>query len=256
MNDLIGFFDSGVGGVSVLHVAQKVLPNEHYLFYGDNQNAPYGTKSLAEIRDLSRRGIDHLLARDVKAVVIACNTATSAYAEILRSEVSIPVIAMEPAIKPAQEARSHGDILALATRATLSLPKFRRLMGLYGDNVIPVVGEGFVELVENGLCGTPEADQVLRGVLSPYMDRTIDAIVLGCTHYPFLAPEIQALFPGARIFDGRLGTVLQLKRRLEAEHLLTGDTRGSITLESSGGEAVCRLMERLMRQLDDINPDA
>ena len=84
MNDLIGFFDSGVGGVSVLHVAQKVLPNEHYLFYGDNQNAPYGTKSLAEIRDLSRRGIDHLLSRDVKAVVIACNTATSAYAEILR----------------------------------------------------------------------------------------------------------------------------------------------------------------------------
>ena len=105
MNDLIGFFDSGVGGVSVLHTARRILPNEHFLYYGDNGHAPYGPKPLEEIRRLSAESVGVLLDRGVKAVVIACNTATSAYAEILRAELKLPVIGMEPALKPAQEAR-------------------------------------------------------------------------------------------------------------------------------------------------------
>ena len=162
MNDCIGFFDSGVGGISVLHTARQLLPNENFLYYGDNGNAPYGPKPLEEIRRLSKNSIRLLLDHGVKAIVIACNTATSAYAEIVRSQLSMPIIGMEPAIKPAQLARKGGDVLVLATKATLSLPKFHRLMDQYGESVIPIVGEGLVELVESGVI-TNKAKTLHRG---------------------------------------------------------------------------------------------
>ena len=150
MKDIIGILDSGVGGISVLRRAVQLLPNENFLFYGDNANAPYGRRPLEEIRTLSRQATDYLLEKDVKALVIACNTITSAYAETLRAEVSIPVIGMEPAVKPASLARSGGKILALATRATLSLERFSRLMEHYGEGVIPLEGKGLVEIVDPG----------------------------------------------------------------------------------------------------------
>lgn len=253
MNNLIGFFDSGAGGISVLHSAHRLLPNENLLFFGDNRNAPYGSRPLDEIRRLTRAGIDRLLARDVKAIVIACNTATSAYADILREELTIPVIGMEPAIKPAQLSRHGGEVLALATKATLSLPKFQRLMALYGEGVIPIVGEGLVELVESGQAGSPAADDALERLLKPYLSRSIDAIVLGCTHYPFLAPSIRRLFPHAAIFDGREGTVLQLKRRLEQRGMLSDcASPGLIELTTSGDTHALDRMHSLMRALDAL----
>ena len=187
MRDWIGIFDSGMGGISVLHAARRVLPHENFLYYGDNGNAPYGPRPVEEIRRLTGAAIDRLLERGVKAIVIACNTATSAYAEILRARLTMPVVGMEPALKPAQAARRGGEILVLATHATLTLPKFQRLMERYGDAAIPVVGEGLVELVEAGLAGTPAADAALERLLAPYRSRPIDCIVLGCTHYPFLS---------------------------------------------------------------------
>lgn len=250
MKDLIGFFDSGVGGISVLHTARTLLPNENFLYYGDNGNAPYGGKPLDEIRSLSRNAVDKLLQRDVKAIVIACNTATSAYAAILRAEVDLPVIGMEPAIKPAQEHRSGGEILALATRATLSLPKFKNLMARYGERVIPVVGEGFVDLVEAGLADSEEARHTVERVLAPWRDHKIDSIVLGCTHYPFLQKHIQACFPGKTIYDGRLGTAMQLKRRLEETGRLSRGGTGTLELETSGGPGTLELMRSLLRSLD------
>lgn len=249
MNDLIGFFDSGVGGVSVLHTASKLLPNENFLYYGDNGNAPYGIRSLDEIRSLCARVVDILLDRGVKAIVIACNTATSAYAEILRSEVDIPVVGMEPAIKPAQLNRRGGEVIALATKATLSLPKFERLMGIYGENVVPVVGEGLVELVESGKAGTSESDEALEKLLSPYVERQIDSIVLGCTHYPFLESGIRRLFPKADIYDGRFGTAMQLRHLLELHGLLSDDTPGTIEYQTSGDASTIQLMQRLMTSL-------
>ena len=157
MNDLIGFFDSGVGGISVLHEARRLLPNEHFLFYGDNLHAPYGPRPLEEIRALSAAGIDILFSRGVKAIVIACNTATSAYAEIVRkAHPELPIVGMEPALKPAHFARHGGKVIVLATDATLRLEKFERLMRLYGDDVITVVGQGLVELVESGRARSPE----------------------------------------------------------------------------------------------------
>ena len=127
MKDLIGFFDSGLGGISVLHEARRVMPNENYLFFGDNKNAPYGPRPLEEIRALSAAGIQRLLDREVKAIVIACNTATSAYADIVRARhPELPIIGMEPALKPAHYARHGGKVIVLATDATLRLEKFKR----------------------------------------------------------------------------------------------------------------------------------
>lgn len=250
MNDLIGFFDSGVGGVSVLHTARRILPNEHFLYYGDNGHAPYGPKPLEEIRRLSAESVGVLLDRGVKAVVIACNTATSAYAEILRAELKLPVIGMEPALKPAQEARHGGEILVLATQATLTLPKFQRLMKRYGDHVIPVVGRGLVELVEAGKADSPETEAALRELLGRYVDRSIDSVVLGCTHYPFLAGAIQRMFPEAELFDGRTGTCMRLKHLLEAGGLRSKGTEGSVEFLTSGDASTIALMRRLMAELD------
>lgn len=250
MNDLIGFFDSGVGGVSVLHTARRILPNEHFLYYGDNGHAPYGPKPLEEIRRLSAESVGVLLDRGVKAVVIACNTATSAYAEILRAELKLPVIGMEPALKPAQEARHGGEILVLATQATLTLPKFQRLMKRYGDHVIPVVGRGLVELVEAGKADSPETEAALRELLGRYVGRRIDSVVLGCTHYPFLAGAIRRMFPEAELFDGRTGTCMRLKHLLEAGGLRSKGTEGSVEFLTSGDASTIALMRRLMAELD------
>lgn len=250
MNDLIGFFDSGVGGVSVLHTARRILPNEHFLYYGDNGHAPYGPKPLEEIRRLSAESVGVLLDRGVKAVVIACNTATSAYAEILRAELKLPVIGMEPALKPAQEARHGGEILVLATQATLTLPKFQRLMKRYGDHVIPVVGRGLVELVEAGKADSPETEAALRELLGRYVGRSIDSVVLGCTHYPFLAGAIQRMFPEAELFDGRTGTCMRLKHLLEAGGLRSKGTEGSVEFLTSGDASTIALMRRLMAEMD------
>ena len=243
MKDLIGILDSGVGGVSVLQKAAELLPHENFIYFGDNANAPYGPRTHAEIRELSAKAVDHVLRHDVKAIVLACNTMTAAYAAELRQVAKIPVIGMEPAVKPASLARNKGYILAMATRATLHLDKFSRLMELYGQNV---EGKDLVEIVESGRADTPAAEDALRNIFMPYMNRQIDGIVLGCTHYPFLRKEIERFFPNAGIFDGREGTVRQLKRRLEETGCLTGNkTSGKISFETSGTEDHLNLMQRL-----------
>ena len=250
MNDLIGFFDSGVGGVSVLHEARQLLPNEHFLFYGDNLHAPYGPRSLEDIRALCAAGINRLFERDVKAIVIACNTATSAYAEIVRTaHPELPIVGMEPALKPAHFARHGGKVIALATDATLRLEKFERLMRLYGDDVITVVGRGLVELVESGKARAPEATAQLEALLGPYRGMQIDAVVLGCTHFPFLRDPIRRLFPQAEIFDGRRGTAMRLMDLLNKNGLRSDDSPGSVEYQSSAGPEAVALMRRMMDEL-------
>lgn len=246
MKDLIGILDSGVGGVSVLQKAAELLPNENFIYFGDNANAPYGPRSADEIRMLSAKAVQHVLDHDVKAIVLACNTMTAAYAAELRQSATIPVIGMEPAVKPASLARNKGYILAMATKATLHLDKFSRLMELYGQNVIPVEGVGLVEIVESGKADSLEATEALRSIFMPYMQRQIDGIVLGCTHYPFLRKQIESFFPNAGIFDGREGTVRQLKRLLEESDSLTSQQKpGTICFETSGNDCAIQLMEQL-----------
>ena len=246
MKDIIGILDSGVGGISVLKKAVELLPNENFIYYGDNANAPYGPRPIDEIRRLSALAIDHLLAQDIKALVIACNTITAAYASIIRSHTDIPIIGMEPAVKPASMIRSDGKILALATRATLSLDKFSKLMENYGEGVVPIEGVGLVEIVERGEMDSITAAHAIDTLFAPYTNEKIDGVVLGCTHYPFLRRQIERVFPGVPIFDGREGTVRQLARLLEARHALSTRTeRGNIEFQTSGSNATLELMKRL-----------
>lgn len=248
MKDCIGILDSGVGGISVLRKAVELLPNENFIYFGDNKNAPYGPKPLEEIRALSAQAVDHLLWQDVKALVLACNTITAAYAADIRSRVDIPVIGMEPAVKPASLARDGGLVLALATRATLALDKFSRLMDSYGEGVVPIEGVGLVELVEAGKADSAEACEALESLFAPYLNRQVDGIVLGCTHYPFLRGQIESFFPKAQIFDGREGTVRQLARLLSQKGLCSPQTScGTVRFETSGGDETLALMERLFQ---------
>ncbi len=241
----IGVFDSGVGGISVLSELVRCLPGEDFLYYGDTLHAPYGTKSQGEVLAYVRGVMNHLMAQDVKAVVIACNTATSVAAATLRQELSLPIIGMEPALKPASEMRHGGQILVLATPMTLRLPKFQALYARYGEGAVPLPCPGLMELVEQQ--AFDQASRYLAELFSPYDMAQVDAIVLGCTHYVFLRPCLQQLLPPhVLVLDGNAGTARQLHRVLEARHLLN-DRGGSIRFETSGDRAtVLPLLAQLL----------
>ncbi len=249
----IGFFDSGVGGVSVLKEAVKLLPNENFIYYGDNANAPYGTKTEQEIQDLSLACGDFLISKGVKAIVMACNTATSVAVRQMREQYSIPVISIEPAVKPAMETSYDGDIIVLATEGTLAQPRYNLLLErLHAtERVINVQCKGLVTLIEKGKINSKEMDEYIRCIFAPYSSHRVDTVVLGCTHYSFVKNKIKQFlyenFHGNRhVIDGNGGTVRQLKRVLEEKGLLTASTKkGKITFFSSGDRKFIRLMKRL-----------
>ena len=237
-NSPIGMFDSGSGGISVLREAVKMLPNEDFIYYGDSLNAPYGTKSEAQVLDLAENAMRFLLEKDVKAIVIACNTATAAAARTLREKYPIPIIGMEPALKPASEMQKNGVILVLATPGTLKSEKYALLSEKYGSHSIPLPCPGLMEFAERGECDSEALDEYLDALFAPYRDTAIDAAVLGCTHYVFLKRAIQKHLPAScAVIDGNEGTVRQLIRRLQVEDLLCkSDKKGIISMFSSGND--------------------
>ena len=178
----VGVFDSGMGGISVLRELRAQLPGENIIYYGDTAHAPYGTKPPSEVMDRVRQVMALLMERQAKAVLIACNTATSVAAATLRAELSLPIIGMEPALKPASELRHGGRILVMATPLTLRLPKFQALMARYGEGAIPLPCPGLMELVEEGELDGPEVEDYLTRLLTPYRHTPLYAVVLGCTH--------------------------------------------------------------------------
>ena len=244
----IGMFDSGFGGVGVLAEAVRALPEEDFIFVGDNARAPYGARAPEEVLRFTHEAVDKLIQMGCKAIVIACNTATSAAAAPLRQELTLPIIGMEPALKPASLMPGEGKILVLATAVTLHLEKFQRLMALYGKDAVPVPCPVLVEHVERGEVEGPLVEASLRGLLAPFMDQPIKADVLGCTHYVFLRRTLAAVLPGVPLVDGNAGTIRQLRRRLQEENLLRRqpDHKGSATLLSSSEEAQSR-MEAMLR---------
>ncbi len=243
----VGVFDSGVGGISTLQEMVRQLPGEHFLYYGDMKNAPYGTKTPEEVRVCVREVVRKLLERKIKALVIACNTATSAAAAELRAELDIPVIGMEPALKPAHELRKDGQILVLATPLTLRLEKFSRLMELYGEGAVRVPCPGLMELVEAER--EEEAREYLQRLFAGFDMEQVDAVVLGCTHYVFLRSVIRDMIPEhTALTDGNEGTARQLGRVLAARGLLNEGEAGSVTLETSGSEASLETMKRLLEK--------
>lgn len=250
----IACFDSGVGGLSVLREAVRLMPEEDFIFFGDSANAPYGTKTVKQIQDLTMEHIDRLAhtGDGIKAIVIACNTATSAAIGLLRETYTdIPVVGIEPAVKPAALMGEHPRVLALMTPLTAKGGKLKTLIDRYKDHAdITALGcPGLMEFAESGQTEGEEVDRYLQDLFAPYRSEKIDAVVLGCTHYPFLKDAIRkAVGDGPAIIDGGAGTARELHRRLEEEGLLTDRTRpGQVTLLDSKPEKI-ELMKRLMAQ--------
>ena len=243
--DPIGVFDSGIGGISTLRDMIRELPDERFIYYGDAANAPYGTKSTQEVIACVRNVVEHLLEKEIKALVIACNTATGAAAATLRRELSIPVIGMEPALKPASQVRKNGSVLVLATPLTLHQDKFENLMKQYGQGAVKVPCPGLMEIVEED--DGAAAQQYLRELFSRFDLDQVDAVVLGCTHYVFLKDMIRSLLPERiAITDGNAGTARQLRRVLAKAELLNGEGPGSVELETSGTQKDIGLMRKLL----------
>jgi len=234
----IGFFDSGVGGISVLKEAIKQLPNENYIYYGDSKNAPYGTKNLEQVRELTFNASEFLIKSGVKALVIACNTATSASIDQLREIYpSMPVIGIEPALKPAVELNRKGKIIIMATPMTLAEKKFNELMLNYHKEaeIIMLPCPGLVELIENGIIEGIELENYLNLRFSELSNIEVAAVVLGCTHYPFVKRELAKLLgEEIPIIDGSIGTVKYLKKRLEQLDLINSDAeKGEVKILNS-----------------------
>lgn len=233
----IGVFDSGMGGISVLKELYKIMPQEQYIYFGDSKNAPYGTRSPEEIRELTIANVEFLLDQGAKGIVVACNTATAVAVRILRGMYpDIPLVGIEPAIKPAALQSGHPTILVMATPMTIKGDKYRNLMMRYEQkaDIIGLPCPGLVEFVETGNTDGEDLKVFLEHLLAPYL-REIDSIVLGCTHYPFVRRLIQEIAgERVRIFDGGNGTAREMRRRLAAAGLLTTRTAcGSVKFENS-----------------------
>lgn len=233
----VGVFDSGLGGISVLRALVAELPHEDFRYFGDSANAPYGEKTAAQVLELSRSIVERLLANGAKAIVIACNTATSAAAATLRAaHPKVPIVGIEPALKPAARAFPHGRILVMATEMTLHLDKYHELARHWGGEceVVPVPCPGLAARIERGDLDAPDLARTIEGLVGGYAG-TVDAVVLGCTHYPFVRAQIaRALGPGVAFFDGGAGTARQLRKRLTDEGLLSPRTRaGRVEFASS-----------------------
>ncbi|MDE6779635.1 MAG: glutamate racemase [Alistipes sp.] len=193
-NNPIGVYDSGLGGLSVWRELRRALPDESLTYLGDGKNCPYGSRPREEVRLLADDAVASLLAEGCKMVVVACNTATAAAIDFLREKYpSVPIVGLEPAVKPACLETRSGVVGVLATERSLDGEPFRRTAARYGSGieVITAPGRGFVELVEQSREDTPEAEACVRAAVGEMLDRGADRIVLGCTHYPFLRHVIE-----------------------------------------------------------------
>ncbi|WP_353093290.1 glutamate racemase [Tissierella praeacuta] len=257
----IGFFDSGIGGVTVLYDTLKILPNEDYIYYADTLNVPYGPKPKEEVKRYIFNAIEFIIKQGVKAVVIACNTATSVAIEELRAKYSIPIIGMEPAVKPAVEKKQNLDkrVLVTATALTLREEKLQNLITrLDNDHIVDLLPlPGLVEFAESFEFKEEEVRPYLEKELFKYDLDKYETIVLGCTHFSFYKDIFRKILPAdTDIIDGNFGTVKNLKRILENMSALN-EGNGNINFYNSGvkvedKERLDKYRE-LFRRLDEIN---
>ena len=239
----IAVFDSGLGGISVLRALVQRLPGEDFLYFGDSANAPYGVRPVAEVRRLTQDVIARLYDRGIKAAVIACNTATSSAIVLLRqTHPELPVIGIEPAVKPAAQGGSGSAVLVMATPLTIREDKYQKLAASFCDlaDVISLPCPGLAERIEQGHFEDETLDAYLQDLFRPYRDRDVEYIVLGCTHYPFIRRAIAKNFGRpVTIIDGSQGTARQLRRQLQARGWLTQRTRpGKIAFQNSDPEKI------------------
>ncbi|MFD1062295.1 glutamate racemase [Winogradskyella litorisediminis] len=219
----IGIFDSGIGGTSIFKEIRALLPNEEIIYLADSKNAPYGNKSEENIIQLSIKNTELLLKKNCKIIVVACNTATTNAIDYLRKNYKIPFIGIEPAIKPASLLSASKAIGILATKGTLSSALFHKTSDLYAKNVTVVerIGEGLVPLIEAGKQNSDEIKKLLIGYIEPMLKANIDYLVLGCTHYPYLIPQLKEILPShVKIIDSGLAVAKQTEAVLKANDLL------------------------------------
>lgn len=228
-NNPIGLFDSGIGGTTIWQAIQKTLPNERTIFLADQANAPYGIKSKAEIAKLCFKNIDFLLERDCKIIVVACNTATTNAIELIREKYSIPIIGIEPAIKPATHLTKTSTIGVLATKGTIVSDLFSQKIKLYPNvKIITQIGYELVTLIEKGEINSLKMTELLQQYLQPMVDKQMDTLVLGCTHYPYLIDKIKEIIPPEiQIIDSANPVARQTKHILEINDLLCDKTQNA-----------------------------
>lgn len=196
-SNAIGFFDSGLGGLSVWQEVNQLLPMENTIYLADSINAPYGMKSKEEIIELSIKNTEFLLERNCKMIVVACNTATTKAIKYLRKNYDIPFVGIEPAIKSAAMTTKTKSVGVLATEGTLVSELFVETSQKFASDIVTISqkGNGLVQLIEDGHINSPETEELLREYLEPMLTKNIDYLVLGCTHYPFLKPILNKILP-------------------------------------------------------------
>lgn len=248
---MIGVFDSGVGGLSIVMEVRKALPSAGIIYYADNAHCPYGEKTDAFIIERARFITKHLISKGADIIVVACNTATAAAIKTLREVFSdYKFIGMEPAVKPASTETQTGIIGVLATVSTLNAEKYHSIKERFAGStqVIEAVGKGFVEIVEQGITGGPLAESIVRKSIRPLVDAGVDNIVLGCTHYPFLKDTIvkvaHELAPDRdiKIIDPSPAVVAHLMDVMKEENISLEDTSPILILEASGDDTLLRKM--------------
>lgn len=249
-NSNIGVFDSGIGGLTVLKALRNELPDESFVYLADSANAPYGRLEPQQISELSVKNTEFLLTRDVKLIVVACNTATGVAIGNLRELFHIPFIGMEPAVKPAAELSLSKKIGVLATARTFEADHFNHTVNRYaeGVEVMVKVGEGLVNLIEKGLANSPETENLLESYLRPMLDAGIDQLVLGCTHYPFLMPALRKIIPSSvTIHDPAPAVARQARKILEENNILApGPKKRPDQFFSTGNRSV---LDVIIKQL-------
>lgn len=241
MQQPIGIFDSGIGGTSIWNEIRKLLPHENSIYLADSLNSPYGEKSTEEIIELCIKNTSFLLDKGCKLIVVACNTATTNAISTLRAKYHLPFIGIEPAIKPAALQTKTFNIGVLATKGTLSSALFSSTSQTFASTiqVHEQIGEGIVQLMEQGKMNSIEMDNLLKRYLSPMLEKNIDHLVLGCTHYPYLIPQIKTLLgPNVHIIDSGLAVAKQTKSILTREQLSnTSRSKGKHEFYSNGAIA-------------------
>ncbi|MGN1372013.1 MAG: glutamate racemase [Candidatus Coprovivens sp.] len=231
---MIGVFDSGIGGLTVLEEIKKILPNEDYLFYADSKNNPYGEKEDDELFKITSDITDYLISRGCKVIVIACNTATTRCIKFLRDKYpDITFVGTEPAIKVACD-KGYNNILVMATPATINSERMNILVNenkkCY-ENIYLVPCEGLANAIEVG--NVEKQEKIISSIFNDYKDFDIDAIVLGCTHYPFIKDLISKYFSNVSLLDGGNGVAREVKRQLELKNLVTNNGSSIVEIINS-----------------------
>lgn len=241
MNTPIGLFDSGVGGTSIWKQIHHLLPNEDFIYLADSKNAPYGQKTKDEIIELSFKNTEFLLNRNAKLIVVACNTATTNAINELRQKYDVPFIGIEPAIKPAAIQSKVHKVGVLATERTINSELFAKTRANFPEiTFVEQIGFGLVQLIEDGKMESAQMSELLNQYLEPMIQAQIDCLVLGCTHYPYLKPQIEKILPPTiQIIDSGKAVAQQTQKILEQNNLLNlSDKKGKSVFYTNSDKTV------------------